>query len=146
MPDTYNLPFFLGHNEEKLIWTEALDCQQIGRLSYIDYAAIPGSSSAGVQKTSAGVELGICRVYPICTPNELLAYAGRIRCTPDELFFFRGSLGGRAREIFKSSNFQRAYTQYMHIISYKYISKYIHIMIFIILIVFFFFLRSKVRK
>ena len=50
----------------------------------------PGSSSAGVQKTSAGVELGICRVYPICTPDQLSAYAECIRCTPDELFFFGG--------------------------------------------------------
>ena len=58
----------------------------------------PGSSSAGVQKTSAGVEFDICRVYPICTPDKLLTYAGRIRCTPNELFFFgglsRGALSG----------------------------------------------------
>ena len=44
-----------------------------------------GCSSAGVQKSSAGVELGICSTYPICTPNELVAYAERIRSTPDEL-------------------------------------------------------------
>ena len=70
-----------------------------------------GLSSAGVKKTSAGVQACICSVYPALTPHEIIAYAECMRLTPYELF--------ANRKIFDQFKRFRAYAQ--HILSIFYL-------------------------